>query len=240
MSPTVPPAMTTRTSPPASPARSNGTLSSSTSMPFHVSIRPTKPTVRARSGSPNASRARPARPGLNSDRSASSCTTSTLERCNCEATASEIARTCRAKWRARKRSTLSAARDCTTISRACHTCSLRAIRATAHAYQLCRELLCTTSAPTARERRQSPSTLFGHATAYASHAAGRWLVLMRRMGTTWSITPAEAKSAAIGEGAGRATCTAQPAAASCRVSRSRAWSEPPRSATGWTDRSVGG
>ena len=48
------------------------------------------------------------------------------------------------------------------------------------------------------------------------------------------------QTAAMGDGAGRATCMSQPAADNCRAIRSSAWSEPPRSATGWTESTVGG
>ena len=65
-----------------------------------------------------------------------------------------------------------------------------------------------------------------------------WLVLIRRIGNTWRVTPIEVNSAAIGEVAGSATWTAHPALPSWRASRRSAWSEPPRSATGCTDRTV--
>jgi glycosyltransferase involved in cell wall biosynthesis len=59
---------------------------------------------------------------------------------------------------------------------------------------------------------------------------------MRRMGTTCSVAPARANSSAIGDGAGTAMWQSQPSSARLRTIRASAWSDPPRSATGWMKR----
>ena len=61
---------------------------------------------------------------------------------------------------------------------------------------------------------------------------------MRRIGTTWTVAPAPSSSARSGGSAGTATW-ADTSGVRLRTSRSRAWSDPPRSETGWTYRMVG-
>ncbi len=54
--------------------------------------------------------------------------------------------------------------------------------------------------------------------------------------TTWGVAPAATACSASGEAAGRATWQSHPAAESWRSIATSAWSEPPRSATGCTER----
>src|ERR1035441_7436243 len=56
------------------------------------------------------------------------------------------------------------------------------------------------------------------------------------MATMCRLAPAAANSCSIGDGPGTATWQSHPAWDSCRIMASRAWSEPPRSATGCTER----
>jgi hypothetical protein len=58
-----------------------------------------------------------------------------------------------------------AARDWTTISRACQTCGRRVIAAAAHPYSECSEFECTTSMRTRRIRPTRRPTATGHPAA---------------------------------------------------------------------------
>src|SRR5438067_11960113 len=59
---------------------------------------------------------------------------------------------------------------------------------------------------------------------------------MRRIGTSCSVAPASAYSAASGDGPGRAMWKSKSPRGRLRTSRRSAWSDPPRSATGCTER----
>ena len=72
------------------------------------------------------------------------------------AMACDMAITSVAKRRVRTCSTRSAARDCTTISRACHTWGRRVIAAAAQPYHECSEFVCTTVASSRRTRPRDP------------------------------------------------------------------------------------
>ncbi len=61
---------------------------------------------------------------------------------------------------------------------------------------------------------------------------------MRRMGTMCTAAPAASSSGRSGGSAGTTTC-ADTSGGRDRTTRSSAWSDPPRSATGWTYRMVG-
>src|SRR5437016_2193422 len=87
-----------------------------------------------------------------------------------------------------------------------------------------------------RMRRASRATATGQPSAYAIHWAAPCVVERRRIGTSWTVTPASASSGASCDGPGRAMWKSNSARGRLRASRTRAWSEPPRSATGWTER----
>src|SRR5947209_8383432 len=59
---------------------------------------------------------------------------------------------------------------------------------------------------------------------------------MRRIGTPGGVAPASAYSAESGDGPGRAMWTSNSRRGRLRASRRSAWSDPPRSATGCTER----
>ena len=88
---------------------------------------------------------------------------------SCAAIAPDIETTTVAKRLVRNRSTSSAERDRTTISRATQTCGRRARDAAAHPYQEWREFVWTTSIREAADDRQSRQTTTGHDTAYPTH-----------------------------------------------------------------------
>src|SRR4051794_5311309 len=59
---------------------------------------------------------------------------------------------------------------------------------------------------------------------------------MRCMGISWRVAPAAANCAVSGDGPGSAMWKSNSSRGRLRTSRSSAWSDPPRSATGCTER----
>ena len=76
----------------------------------------------------------------------------------------------------------------------------------------------------------------GQAATYPAHAVVPWLVDRRRIGSSCTVAPAAANSGASGDGPGRAMWKSNSSRGRLRTSRSSAWSDPPRSATGCTER----
>ena len=115
----------------------------------------------------------------------------------------------------------------------------RAARAAAQPYHEWSELECTTST----WRRRASAVSRATATGQFGDVAGprrrtSWLVDSRGIGTTCRVAPAASNSAASGDGPGTAMWKSNSPRGRLRTSRRSAWSDPPRSATGCTERIV--
>ena len=86
--------------------------------------------------------------------------------------------------------------------------------------------------------RVSRATATGQPATYRPHSPAPWLVDSRAIGTTCRVAPVASNSAASGDGPGTAMWKSNSPRGRLRTSRRSAWSDPPRSATGCTERIV--